>query len=102
MKKTSTKRRYSPQERLAYHQKRVSSKTATENQRTYSRHFVKGYNDPHGGHNLYPTLNEYEEKKAENSKYFDAGQRAIFKGLLYGMKARIAANAQASVKSQRK
>ena len=88
-KKSSRKhkfKRYSVNEKLAYHSKRVNSDKATENQKTRSRHWLRGFKDNYWQNNLPATQDELDRMKHKKGEADYCNN--LLRPVVNGMKAR--------------
>ena len=87
-KKSNRKRfkTYSPSEKFSYHEDRVKSEKATENQRTRSRHWLNGFKDNYWKNNLGATQSELNRRK--NDKRAADYNNNVLRPCINGMKAR--------------
>lgn len=79
-------KRYSVNEKLAYHSKRVNSDKATENSKTRSRHWLSGFKDNRWRDNLSATQNELNARKGD--KRAADYNNNVLRPCINGMKAR--------------
>lgn len=77
---------YSATEKLSYHENRLKSEKATENQRTRSRHWLNGFKDNYWRTNLGATQSELNSRK--NDKRAADYNNNVLRPCINGMKAR--------------
>ena len=86
MKKKKT-RKFTPDEKYAYHKKRMNDSHISDVQRCYSKHFVDGFLDPNASYNLRSSINEMNSVKEENGGRLIGFDAAFYKGLVNGHRA---------------
>lgn len=58
-------KKYSTQDKVNYHKKRINDKSLSEDQRFYSRTWLSGFLDYYADHNSKALKNEYSKRKAQ-------------------------------------
>ena len=79
------RRKYSVAERVNYHKKRASSSAVSDNQRYYSDHWLRGYNDPWAENNFRAITAEIKR----NKKHMTKSEAIVYYGYRNGLKAQI-------------
>ena len=57
------RKKYSTKQKLNYHSNRLKRSNVSENKKTYSRHWLEGYNDPHYKFNLSGAKSELKGRR---------------------------------------
>ena len=58
-------KKYSTQDKVNYHKKRINDKSLSEDQRFYSHSWLSGFTDNYADHNLKALKREYSDRKAK-------------------------------------
>lgn len=80
-------KKYSTQDKVNYHKKRINDKSLSEDQRLYSRTWLSGFLDNYADHNLKALKREYSDRKAKGKLY--KSENIMYQATIRGTSERV-------------
>ncbi len=97
MKKKKT-RKFTPDEKYAYHKKRMNDSHISDLQRCYSKNFAYHFSDPNARHNLKFYIDQMNYVKKKNGGRLTGFDSAVYHGSINGYRATLNKNRKISDK----